>query len=169
MEETVLSSTFTLIMLKIHTYYAKKKKKIGLIWKADLQLGICYLDNTKSPGSHCEPASFSVCSNGWMLPRLVTHREPVGARAPFSTHWEAEATYLSLVCMHISPTKVSYIRIFLNYLPHSFHQRGIFLMEDQSAQEIHVRRLSFGRCRAKRSSHASFSSLPFSLPRAVAK
>lgn len=68
-------------MLKIHTYYAKK---IELIQEADLQLAVCYLDNTNSPGSHCEPAPFSVCSNGWIVSKLSTHNKLVGGRSLFS-------------------------------------------------------------------------------------
>lgn len=56
-------------------------KKIGLIQEADLQLAVSYLDNTNSPGSHCDLAPFRVCSNGWTLSKLVMHNEPVGGRS----------------------------------------------------------------------------------------
>ena len=87
------------IMLKIHTYYAKKRGRV--VQEADLWLAVRYLDNSNSPGSHCELAPFSVCSNGWMLSNPVTYSEPVGDRSLFSTHCKVEATHLNLVCTKV--------------------------------------------------------------------
>ena len=77
------------------------KKGGRVVQEADLWLAVRYLDNTNSPGSHCELAPFSVCSNGWIVSNPVTYREPVGDRSLFSTHCKVEATHLSLVCTEV--------------------------------------------------------------------
>lgn len=86
------------IMLKIHTYYVCVcvcffRKGGGGIQEADLQLAVPYLNNTNSPGSHCELAPFSACPNGWILPKPVTHSKLAGGGSLFSTRCEAEATH----------------------------------------------------------------------------
>lgn len=103
------------------------KKKLGLIQEADLQLAVCYLDNSNSPGSHCEPVPLRICANnGWLLPKLFIYSEPVGGRSLFNTHWEVEATYLSCLYAHVTIKRFRDKDFFKSQQPQNLPSRGLF-------------------------------------------